>query len=47
MEAENALRLRQAVAERYDRIRGLLDERLGLEPAQETRRLYRRLLAQT
>lgn len=47
MEAENALGLRQAVAERYERLRGLLDERLGLEPAQETRRLYLRLLAQT
>jgi two-component SAPR family response regulator len=47
MEAENALGLRQAVAERYERLRGLLDERLGLEPAQETRRLHLRLLAQT
>jgi DNA-binding SARP family transcriptional activator len=47
MEAENALGLREAVAERYERLRALLDERLGLEPAQETRLLHRRLLAQT
>lgn len=46
MEAENALGLRQAVAERYERLRALLDERLGLEPTQETRRLHLRLLAQ-
>jgi DNA-binding SARP family transcriptional activator len=47
MEAETALGLREAVAARYERLRALLDERLGLEPAQETRLLYRRLLAQT
>jgi DNA-binding SARP family transcriptional activator len=47
MEAETALGLREAVAERYERLRTLLDERLGLEPAQETRLLHRRLLAQT
>jgi DNA-binding SARP family transcriptional activator len=46
MEAESALGLREAVAERYERLRALLGERLGLEPAQETRRLHRRLLAQ-
>jgi DNA-binding SARP family transcriptional activator len=46
MEAENALGLRDAIAERYERLRTLLGERLGLEPAQETRHLYRRLLAQ-
>jgi DNA-binding SARP family transcriptional activator len=47
MEAESELGLREAVTERYERLRALLDERLGLEPAQETRLLHRRLLAQT
>jgi DNA-binding SARP family transcriptional activator len=47
MEAESDLGLREAVTERYDRLRALLDERLGLQPAQETRLLQRRLLAQT
>jgi DNA-binding SARP family transcriptional activator len=47
MEAESALGLREAVAERYERLRALLGERLGLEPAQETRHLHRRLLGQT
>jgi DNA-binding SARP family transcriptional activator len=47
MEAECALGLREAVFDRYERLRALLDERLGLEPEQETRRLHRRLLAQT
>ncbi|MFL5958659.1 MAG: BTAD domain-containing putative transcriptional regulator [Gaiellaceae bacterium] len=47
MEAESALGLREAVAERYERLRTLLDERLGLEPAHETRLLHRGLLAQT
>lgn len=46
LEAESVLGLREAVAERYDQLRVLLDDRLGLEPAQETRLLYRRLLAQ-
>jgi DNA-binding SARP family transcriptional activator len=46
MEAENALGLREAVAERYERLRAVLNGRLGLEPAQETRHLHRRLLAQ-
>jgi DNA-binding SARP family transcriptional activator len=47
MEAESALGIREAIAERYERLRALLDERLGLEPNQETRHLHRRLLAQT
>jgi DNA-binding SARP family transcriptional activator len=47
MEAEHGLGLREAVAQRYERLRTLLDERLGLQPAQETRHLHRRLLAQT
>jgi DNA-binding SARP family transcriptional activator len=46
MEAESALGLREAIAERYERLQTLLDERLGLEPAQETRHLHLRLLAQ-
>jgi DNA-binding SARP family transcriptional activator len=46
LEAESALGLRQAVAERYEQLRVLLDDRLGLEPARETRLLHRRLLAQ-
>jgi DNA-binding SARP family transcriptional activator len=47
MEAEHALGLREAVANRYGRLCNLLDERLGLAPAQETRHLHRRLLGQT
>jgi DNA-binding SARP family transcriptional activator len=47
VEAESTLGLREAVAERYERLRSLLDERLGLEPAQETGHLHLRLLAQT
>jgi DNA-binding SARP family transcriptional activator len=47
MEAESVLGLREAVDGRYERLRVLLNERLGLEPTQETRRLHRRLLAQT
>lgn len=47
LEAESALGLREAVEERYDSLRRLLDERLGLEPTQETRLLRRRLQAQT
>jgi DNA-binding SARP family transcriptional activator len=46
MEAESALGLREAVAERYERLGALLDERLGLEPDRETRTLYHRLLSQ-
>jgi len=47
LEGEGALGLREAVARRYEEFRTILDERLGLEPAQETRLLYRRLLGQT
>jgi DNA-binding SARP family transcriptional activator len=46
LEAESALGLREAVDERYGRLRTLLAERLGLEPDRETRSLYRGLLAQ-
>ena len=47
MEAENALGLREAVDARYERLRALLGDRLGLEPASETRTLHRELLRQT
>jgi DNA-binding SARP family transcriptional activator len=46
MNAEAALGLRQAVAERYERLCRDLDARLGLEPERETRLLHRRLLSQ-
>jgi len=46
LEAESALGLREAVDGRYERLRTLLAERLGLEPDRETRSLYRGLLAQ-
>lgn len=46
MEAESALGLREAVERRYQNLCQVLDERLGLEPAQETLMLYRRLLGQ-
>jgi DNA-binding SARP family transcriptional activator len=46
LEAESALGLREAVDDRYERLRELLGERLGLEPDRETRSLYRSLLAQ-
>jgi len=44
LEAEGRLGLREAIAARYERLCVLLDERLGLEPAQETRTVYLRLL---
>ncbi|HEU6443747.1 MAG TPA: BTAD domain-containing putative transcriptional regulator [Gaiellaceae bacterium] len=47
LEAEGALGLREAVDERYGRLRDLLQERLALEPARETRTLYLRLLGQS
>ena len=47
MEAEAALGRREAVEERYERLRGGLDERFGLEPSRETKLLYRRLLSQS
>jgi DNA-binding SARP family transcriptional activator len=46
LEAENALGLREAIDERYERLRKLLGERLGLEPDRETRALHRQLLTQ-
>jgi DNA-binding SARP family transcriptional activator len=47
LEAEGALGLREAVDERYARLRDILRERLALEPAKETRTLYLRLLGQS
>jgi len=46
LEAESALGLREAVDDRYERLRQVVGERLGLEPDRETRSLYRSLLAQ-
>jgi DNA-binding SARP family transcriptional activator len=46
MEAEAALGRREAVVERYERLRRDLDERFGLEPSRETKTLYRRLMSQ-
>jgi DNA-binding SARP family transcriptional activator len=46
LEAEAALGRRDAVADRYERLARDLDERFGLQPASETKRLYRRLLGQ-
>jgi DNA-binding SARP family transcriptional activator len=46
MRAESALGLRQAIVERYERLRQELDTQFGLEPERETRFLYRRLLSQ-
>ena len=46
MEAEAALGRREAVVERYERLRRDLEERFGLEPTRDTKVLYRRLLGQ-
>lgn len=46
IEAESQLGLREALSRRYERLQRALNEQLGLEPAQETRALYRRLLGQ-
>lgn len=46
LEAEHALGLRESVARRYRQLTRTLDEQLGLQPSQETRHLYRRLLGQ-
>jgi DNA-binding SARP family transcriptional activator len=46
MQAEAELGLRTAVVSRYESLRQLLDEQLGLAPHRETRLLYRGLLAQ-
>jgi len=46
MDAEAALGRREAVVERYERLQGELEERFGLQPSSQTKRLYRRLLGQ-
>jgi two-component SAPR family response regulator len=46
LEAEGALGLREGIAERYETLRQLLDERLGLELQHETRVLFHHLLSQ-
>jgi DNA-binding SARP family transcriptional activator len=46
IEAEAALGRREAVVERYERLRRDLDEGFGLEPSRGTKLLYRRLLGQ-
>jgi DNA-binding SARP family transcriptional activator len=47
LEAEGELGLREAVEARYSKLKTLLDERLGLEPDRETRKLYLQLLGQS
>ncbi len=39
--------LRESITRRYDELTRSLDEELGLEPARETRVMYRQLLGQT
>jgi SARP family transcriptional regulator, regulator of embCAB operon len=46
MQAEVQLGLREAVSRRYERLRTLLAQQLGLEPESGTRALYRELLGQ-
>ncbi|MBA3841943.1 MAG: hypothetical protein H0X39_04880 [Actinobacteria bacterium] len=46
IEAEAALGRREAVVERYERLRRNLDDQFGLEPNRDTKVLYRRLLGQ-
>ena len=46
MEADAVLGRRDAVADRYERLRRELDERFGLEPGRETKAIYRQLLSQ-
>jgi DNA-binding SARP family transcriptional activator len=46
MQAEGRLGLRDSVSKRYQQLRGLLDDQLGLEPERATRALYHELLGQ-
>jgi hypothetical protein len=39
-------RLRDSVSKRYQQLRGLLDDQLGLEPERATRALFHELLGQ-
>jgi DNA-binding SARP family transcriptional activator len=47
LQAEHSLGLRESIARRYDELARSLDTQLGLEPARETRLVYRQLLGQT
>jgi DNA-binding SARP family transcriptional activator len=47
LQAEHALGLRESITRRYDDPTRSLDEQLGLEPARETRVMYRQLLGQS
>ena len=44
LQAEYSLGLRESITRRYDELTRSLDEQLGLEPARETRLVYRQLL---
>jgi DNA-binding SARP family transcriptional activator len=46
MQAESRLGLRDSITQRYQQLRDLLDEQLGLEPERATRALYHELLGQ-
>lgn len=46
LQAEHALGLRESITRRYGELARSLDEQLGLEPARETRLVYRQLLGQ-
>jgi DNA-binding SARP family transcriptional activator len=46
LEAEHLLGLRESITRRYAELERSLDEQLGLEPARETRIIYRQLLGQ-
>lgn len=46
MQAEGRLGLRDSVSQRYQQLRSLLDDQLGLEPERSTRALYHELLGQ-
>lgn len=46
LQAEGRLGLRESVGQRYERLRRILDEQVGLQPESETRTLYRELLGQ-
>jgi two-component SAPR family response regulator len=46
LQAEHSLGLRESITRRYDELARSLDEELGLEPARETRVIYRQLLGQ-
>jgi len=45
-QAESRLGLRESVGQRYEQLRRILDEQVGLQPESETRTLYCELLGQ-